>query len=199
MKRYYIIPILLIIGLFLGIKTNEYNIGAHSYKEDKHGDINILIYNNADKDCVDRYLEDVKSLPEFLSSFDHKIIFQKDDIDEIDGIDGTILLCTQGNETTVCTKYYDSSGIVHEMFHALDYKKNFISNKKEFMDLYEKYHDDIQVSQGNVDSVEEFFASAGEMYIKKPEELFNTGKDLFVYYENLEKASLQSLDCSKKI
>lgn len=99
-------------------------------------------------------------------------------------LDAKILAITYGKDIYVNDEKYNENVLIHELFHAYDYSNNWISNQKEFFEIYQIEKDFVKVTDGNIQNVYEFFASAGEMYYLNPNNLKKEAPLTYKFFSN---------------
>lgn len=80
--------------------------------------------------------------------------------------------------------------VVHEVFHAFDAEKGFISEKDDFESIYQAEKDSIIItgytsSGQHKENVHEYFAEAGQMYVYDPDTLEKTAPETYWYFKKL--------------
>ena len=172
MKKYKILVIIFcfISCFILGIVTAEKINTAKNNKytlDSKFENIKLNKSENINEDNYLLYKEDLIKVPKSLIQYCNNIYFTNENLNEKFNLDikTKVVAISYGNDIYIDTKYYGNDVVTHEMFHVFDYGNNWISDSEEFITLYEKYKDVLQISPGNDDNNYEFFATCGEKYI----------------------------------
>lgn len=157
-------------------------------KISEYGNIKVYLHENNDEDIAELYLEDLETLPDRLTENCENIYFTDENLTKKfgleDEIQSEIVAISSGRDIYISTKYHGKEVLVHELWHVFDYANDWISDTDEFVNLYEMYKDEYEVSPGNVQNRYEFFASYGEtFYLRKDTLLDNT---LFAFFDNFE-------------
>lgn len=172
---------LFIIGSYTATltKNNGYN------KQNIYNNINIYTYKDFNTDNYDKYLKDLETIPYTLLKNCKNIYFTNENLTEkFDlNIKTKIVAISYGNDIYINTSYHGEDVLIHEMYHVFDYCNNWISETKEFKELYKKYNKEIEVSPGNINNEYEFFATCGEIFSLNKEKINN--KEIYTFFSNL--------------
>lgn len=190
MKKLNFLKVVLIIlscvTLFiLGNKTATLTKNNKYDKQNNFENINIYTYKNYNIDVYEDYLKNLETIPNTLTKNCKNIYFTNENLTEKFKLDikTKIVAISYGQDMYVNTSYYGEDVLIHEMYHIYDYSNNWISETKEFKELYEKYKKDIEISPGNVDNEYEFFATCGEKFSLNNSEIKNT--EIYTFFSNL--------------
>lgn len=128
---------------------------------------------NIDEDVAKAYKRNLESLPDFMKQYATSVTITNENLSEkFDlNLNANILAITYGTDIYISDEKFNENVLIHELFHAYDYSHNWISTSNEFSKIYEQEKNLIQVSDGNVQNIYEFWASAGEMYYFSPKKL----------------------------
>lgn len=188
MKRTKVIILILLCAIFfiLGTLTSNYLNSDHEYKKtSKYENITLNTYTDFDQKNYNLYLEDLKNIPKDLIKNCDNIYFTNENLNKKFNlnINTKVVAISYGKDIYVSTEYYSNDVLIHEMYHVYDYSNNWISKTEEFLKLYDEYKNDFEVSPGNKENAYEFFATYGENFTLRNEELEET--DLYAFFRNL--------------
>lgn len=146
----------------------------------------FFVDENVDEGVKNNYENNLNTLPESIKKYANSVTITHEDLSEkfeLD-LDAKILAITYGKDIYVNDEKYNENVLIHELFHAYDYSNNWISNQKEFFEIYQIEKDFVKVTDGNIQNVYEFFASAGEMYYLNPNNLKKEAPLTYKFFSN---------------
>ena len=169
---------------FLGISVS----GMENIDYDKiteYENIKIYAHKNFDEKRMNLYIENLETIPESLLNNCENIYFTGENLSEKFNLDieAPVVAVSDGADIYVSTNYYSDDVLIHEFFHVYDYTHFWVSDKEDFLKLYEKYKDVYHVSPGNVENSYEFFASYGELFSLANESLEKN--ELYTFFSEL--------------
>ncbi len=95
---------------------------------------------------------------------------------------------------------YAKCTLIHELGHAYDYNMGWISNNKDFKNIYKKEKNKFKKTSyykypmgkiiSNINNVEEYFASAFTVYVRAPKDLKKYCPKTYNYFKNEFKKAL---------
>lgn len=185
LKKIIFVTTLFVLGVTM-FNINENHKKPMAITQSQTTSTKFFADDNINEDIKNKYENNWTSLPENMKEYANSVTITHENLSEKFelGLDAKILATTYGNDIYVNDEKYNDHVLIHELFHAYDYSNNWISNQKEFFEIYQVEKDFIKVTDGNVQNVYEFFASAGEMYYFAPNELKNTAPLTYEFFLN---------------
>ena len=200
---------------FIWKDTEQQEAVANIYENNTE---NIYYDASFDKDTVDKMLTHVNTLPDYLKEafYDDWIVV----------IDNTIPLRLSSNFVLIDNNDYDTSGLtlggytftqprviyvnpslgketaytsfVHEVGHFISFEYGSQHGSKEWITIYEKGYNTLDVSAYDKSSEAEFFASCYQTYKLNPEKLQVYLKEAHTYFAELLAEPLQNKNIIQK-
>jgi hypothetical protein len=171
-KKIFIYIILCILCFVAGLKfSNNNKLALTDYEYVNN--TKIIIEDNVNIDIANQYIENFKTMPEFLSNNCSTIVITNEDLNKKFNFNfnNKVLAVTIDDTIYINDEKFKSNVIIHELFHVYDYKNNWISLSEEFSSIYDLEKDIIKVSPGNNQNKQEFFATIGTEYFTNQNDL----------------------------
>ena len=173
----------------LSIKINNLSSSKSDYS--KFINYEGMISSFYKKSINNNYLKIPENIRNNLETNSWRIVVTTNNFGKNYGYSGNILALTVYGEKTIYISVKDSSSIIHEVGHFLDYSLGRVSSFPEFVDIFTEESGNLtlfhKTHKDNYSTALEYFAESFQEYILHPNDLQNFCPKTYEYIDNLSK------------